>query len=160
MDWVIRSAYILEKLFFLTSVICIVYASMIFTKPLQVPSSITPSEHSAAQVTVTKVVMEDGEDDLTQLNAQRDLFNTSLAPQDMNRVNDTPLQNTLPGNLKVVGVMIGQLSQIAIEDTTLHQTYFITKGSQQQGIELIDIHQDQAVLKYQGQEITLPLRSK
>ena len=160
MEWAVRSIYILEKVFLGASILVVIYAVIYFNKPVAIPvvPKVTQQFEPALPEKMQNVTGADVE--MAALSASRDLFNTSLTPADMNNVNNPVLPNALPGNFKVVGVILGAVSQLAIEDVNAHQTYFITKGSQAQGIEVIDIHRDQALLKYQGQEITLSLLSK
>jgi hypothetical protein len=84
----------------------------------------------------------------------RDIF--SLASE----VPSTSVPNTpkgqLPDHLKVVGILISHPSQVVIEDTLSHASYFIDEGHPQQGIKIVKVSKDQVVINYQGQDIVLP----
>lgn len=66
--------------------------------------------------------------------------------------------NELPANLKVEGIIIADESQVIIEDTDLHQTYFISKDTPQAGISLQHADREEVVITYQGQSIRLPVQ--
>ncbi len=160
MQWMMRVIFVLEKVFILVAVALVVYAVIYLNKPVALPVVLTQT--ASVDVSSTDNVVEMAlvsSADVGVVEPQRDLFDAAGAPADLG-VNNAAMSNMLPANFKVVGIIIGQSSQIAIEDTASHQTYIIAKGSQEQGIEVMDIHRDQALLKYQGQAITLPLQLK
>ena len=159
MVWGLRVVYIFEKIFILASVALIVYAVIYFQKPMQSSIGLMSPQQSSFPSTDSKENISVVDDNLVALVAKRDLFNAVLMPKDLNAALPTQLPNSLPVNFKVVGVILGNPSQIVIEDSNTHQTHFITKGNQSEGIDLLDVNRSQAVIQYQGQEITLPIEA-
>ena len=88
--------------------------------------------------------------------AGRDIF-SSVSPA-VSAFTQPVSESELPANLKVVGVVIGQPSEIIIEDTSARQTYFILEGQSQGGIMLQRISNGQAVLSYQGKNIIVKVK--
>jgi len=73
---------------------------------------------------------------------------------------ENTLKGQLPANLKIVGVLIAHPSQIIIEDTLIHKTYFIDEGNPQAGIKIVQVGHDghdRMVINYQGQDIYVPI---
>ena len=64
----------------------------------------------------------------------------------------------LPPNFKVVGFDLGVHSQVIIEDSSTHQTYFIEQGKKQAGIGIESVTKDKVFLSYQGQTIQINLK--
>ena len=157
MVWAIQVARLLEKIFIASTIVLVVLTVIYFSKPVEVPLQ----EQEDILPTQTPVVMDRDESQekalIQQLQTQRDLFNTAAMPLNLNGMNAQPVSTTLPPFLKVVGVVIGNPSQIAIEDMNTRETYIIAKGSQDHGIELIKLERDKALVKYNGQEIMLTL---
>lgn len=67
------------------------------------------------------------------------------------------LNGQLPANLKVVGIMIGQESQVVLEDINNHQIYFIDEHSSGEN-KLLSVLDNQVLIRYQGQQIKIPLK--
>jgi len=85
----------------------------------------------------------------------RDIF--SLTPANpLGPLVSTP-KGQLPDYLKVVGVLIAHPSQIVIEDTSTHTTFFIDEGHVQNGIKIVKADKDKMTINYQGQDILLPV---
>ena len=66
--------------------------------------------------------------------------------------------NGLPDNYKVVGIIVGNPSEVVIEDNQTKQTYFIQQGQTQGGISLERVENGQAFLNYQGKEIAIKVK--
>ncbi len=85
----------------------------------------------------------------------RDIFSlTAVGPS--GAVENTP-KGQLPAHLKIVGILIAHPSQIIIEDSFAHKTYFIDEGNPQAGIKIVRVNKDQMVINYQGQDIPVPI---
>ncbi len=69
-------------------------------------------------------------------------------------------QGQFPDHLRVVGVIIAHPSQIIIEDSLAHQTYFIDEGTPRDGFNITQVTPDQMVVNYQGQDIIVPVGRK
>ncbi len=97
-------------------------------------------------------------DQLAQAVASRNIFSSTASAQTA-AAEQTPL-GQLPSHLKIVGILIANPSQIVIEDAQVKQTYFITQGAPQGGIDIARVNGHQMVLSYQGQEIAVELNKK
>jgi len=85
----------------------------------------------------------------------RDIFSVPVAASAV-EANKTP-KGQLPDNLKIVGILISNPSQIIIEDTVAKQTYFITETTPQNGIKIVQVKNDQMIINYQGQDIPVAI---
>lgn len=159
MNWLIRTVQTMEKVFIVGAVGLVGYAFIYFNKPLAVPVMVRTSLHQVTTAPVYQgVALHAGRDrEESDVLEQRDLFNVGGVSSEPNLVNMASMSNFLPGNFKVVGVVIGDPSQLAIEDANTRQTYFIAKGSQVQGITVVDINRQEARVLFQGQNIMLSL---
>lgn len=63
----------------------------------------------------------------------------------------------LPAYLKIVGILIADKPQVIIEDTLRRQTYFIDATHPQAGIALLLSNNQQVVIHYRGQNISVPI---
>lgn len=86
----------------------------------------------------------------------RDVFSLTQEVSPTGAVVNTP-KGQLPDHLKVVGIVIGHPSQIIIEDSFNHQTYFIDEGTPQNGIKIAQVQKKQMIINYQGQNISVPI---
>lgn len=86
----------------------------------------------------------------------RDIFSSYSAVETSGSGENTP-KGQLPAHLKIVGVLIADISQVIIEDASAKQTYFIDEGSSQAGIKVVQAHKDRVVINYQGQDIAVPV---
>jgi type II secretory pathway component PulC len=93
------------------------------------------------------------EDALSSVIQSRDIFSSS---GEAVTLNTTP-SGQLPSNLKVVGIIISNPSEVIIEDTAAQHTYFISESNAQAGIHIARIDKDQVTVTYQGQNISIPL---
>jgi len=86
----------------------------------------------------------------------RDIFSLGQAAGTSGAVENTP-KGQLPDHLKVVGILIANPSQIIIEDNSANKTYFIDEGRPQAGIKIVRVNNNQMVINYQGQDISVPI---
>ncbi len=86
----------------------------------------------------------------------RDIFSLSTDVSPSGIVENTP-KGQLPAHLKIVGILIAHPSQIIIEDSFLHKTYFIDEENPQAGIKIVRVSKDQMIINYQGQDISVPV---
>ena len=93
---------------------------------------------------------------LSDKTEARDIFSPATTVTPTGTVVSTP-KGQLPGNLKVVGIIIANPSQIIIEDNMANKTYFISEGPAQDGFKIVRVGRDQMVLNYQGQDIDVPI---
>ena len=89
-------------------------------------------------------------------NQARDIFSLNTGVASNGVVESTP-KGQLPDHLKVVGILIGHPSQIIIEDSAIHKTYFIDEGNPQAGFSILKVEKDQIIINYQGQNISVPV---
>jgi len=158
MGWAISALYFCEKFFIVATVIMVVYAGIYFNKSNQGAAPRATKQKSSQSILENNVHAQPIiEDNFSDLVFHRDLFDSAAVPSNLSMVNAALPANALPVNLKVVGIIIGQPSELVIEDVTTHQTYFIAQGTTVGGIEVTDIQNKKATIKYQGQDIILPL---
>ena len=86
----------------------------------------------------------------------RDIFTQHIVVP----VKPTVSLSQLPPNFKIVGIVMGQSSQVIVEDSNTHETYFINKNTPQGGIALEKMEKDKVFLNYQGQSIQVIVKSK
>jgi type II secretory pathway component PulC len=86
----------------------------------------------------------------------RDIF-SSVAPS-VSAFVPSAGESELPVNLKIVGIVVGTPSEIIVEDSSAHQTYFILEGQSQAGITLQRISDGQVLLSFQGKNIVVQLK--
>jgi hypothetical protein len=86
----------------------------------------------------------------------RDIFSLDTSVGPSGAVENTP-KGQLPEHLKIVGILIGDPSQIIIEDAFAKKTYFINEGSAQAGIKIVQASKERMVINYQGQDIIVPV---
>ncbi len=159
MTLAIRVALLMEKVFILAAIIYVVNAVLSFAKPVEIHAPLTTYPHSEiSSIEQTKELTPQPVRDFEDVVPSRDLFNAAMPGKELN--NNAPIVNTLPGNFKVVGVIIAKPPELAIEDINTHQTFFIAQGGRAQDIEVVEVLPHQAVLKYQGQDIVLPIEKK
>ncbi|MBF0503703.1 MAG: hypothetical protein HQL14_01245 [Candidatus Omnitrophica bacterium] len=86
----------------------------------------------------------------------RDIFSSPTAIGPSGNVEITP-KGQLPAHLKIVGILIAGTSEVIIEDTLAHMTYFIDQGKPQAGIRIVRVNKNQLIINYQGQDIPLAI---
>lgn len=67
------------------------------------------------------------------------------------------VSTAIPSHLKVVGVLIGNPSEVIIEDTNAKQTYFIREGKPQAGIGIEEVNRNEIVIKVEGRNVSIPI---
>lgn len=87
---------------------------------------------------------------------RRDLFSSSTVSTDLSTLTAAP--GALPGDLKVVGIVVGNPSEVIIENTTSHQTLFIQQGKETDGISIQKVQAHQVILTYKGESVAIPLK--
>jgi|GEM_PF-3327585 len=92
-----------------------------------------------------------------QIN-NRDIFSNSLSQNSASTSEPQVPLGQLPGNFKIVGIVLGNQPQIVIEDAQAHQTYFIDKGTPQVGIQIDRVENDKMILIYKDQPISISLK--
>ena len=112
-------------------------------------------DREADAVTDSIVPADDSLESYTNKIASRDIF-SSASPS----VPFVPSagETELPVNLKVVGIVVGKPSEIIIEDSSVHQTYFIPEGQSQGGITLQKISDGSALLLSQGKTVVVKIK--
>ena len=88
----------------------------------------------------------------------RDIFSNSGVAIEGIDTKSAVTPGQLPANFKIVGIDLGSKSQIIIEDTAIHQTYFIQQDKSQAGISIQSTGKDKIYLNYQGQTIEIDLK--
>ncbi len=87
---------------------------------------------------------------------RRDLFSSSTVSTDLSTLTAAP--GALPGDLKVVGIVVGNPSEVIIENTISHQTLFIQQGKETDGISIQKVQAHQVILSYKGESVVIPLK--
>ncbi|MBF0510785.1 MAG: hypothetical protein HQL13_00480 [Candidatus Omnitrophica bacterium] len=85
----------------------------------------------------------------------RDIFSLPASTTTGNAA--LPPKGQLPGNLKVVGIVIASGAQVVIEDSSKNTTYFIDERHPQGGIKIVNVQKDKIIINYQEQDIALPV---
>jgi hypothetical protein len=147
----------IERVLIVLAVLLTIYAGALFIREKDVrfagPMSVTPATTSAPPqgLDAIKPIGSYAE----QL-ARRSIFefgpvNAGTVPE----VGGSTQQ--LPGNFKIVGILIGRPSEVIIEDTQMQQTYFVKEGDASGPIQVFDVSQNRAVVTYQGQTFEVNL---
>jgi len=97
--------------------------------------------------------------------SKRDLFQ---APQPKVVVPEQPVQpveeqavqtmEALPEHLKIVGIVVGEPTEVIIEDTKAQQTFFVREGENMGDFAMQRSGEDKIIIKYQGQNFQVPIR--
>lgn len=158
MQLIINIVYIIQKLLLVTTAGLLIYAGMTLMKPLPAPdvSISTDAIQKAPQPPVadmTAYMAQNPQDVITT----RDVFSSVEMPTDLLQTS-TSIAGTLPGNFKIVGIVIGKPSEIIIEDSATRQTYFLKESERAAGIEVERFKGQEVLLKYQGQGVSVPLQ--
>jgi hypothetical protein len=87
----------------------------------------------------------------------RDIFGFAVKqPTGEGILNNMP-SGQLPGNFKVVGIILSKPVEVILEDTSAKQTYFVKEGKPQGGISIESVQGDTVFLNYQGQSVQVKL---
>jgi len=86
----------------------------------------------------------------------RDIFSLDSSVGPSGAVENTP-KGQLPEHLKIVGILVGNPSQVIIEDGFAKKTYFIDEGTAQAGIKIVQVSKERVIINYQGQDIPVPV---
>ena len=86
----------------------------------------------------------------------RDIFSLDTAVTSTGTGESAP-KGQLPEHLKIVGIVIAHPSQIIVEDSLAHKTYFIDEGAPQAGIKIMQVNKNQMTINYQGQDISVAI---
>jgi len=87
---------------------------------------------------------------------ERDLFNVTVKP--VEEPKEKIVDGQLPSHLKVVGIALGNPTQVVIENTMEQQTFFIAQGQEKDGIMIDHIDRHAVFLNYQGHLVEVNLR--
>ena len=88
--------------------------------------------------------------------SKRDIFN--YAPIDMKEQSHEMMSPSLPAYLRIVGILMSTPSEIVIEDTQAHKTYFLKEGEVAEPFQIFSLKDGKLVLAYQGQSFEVNLR--
>ena len=88
---------------------------------------------------------------------KRNVFSSSIDSSELNLANAVK-PGTLPSHLKVVGIVVGDPTEVILEDTNSRQTFFIRQGHEENGMSIQKVESNQVILNYQGQAVTIPLK--
>ena len=64
---------------------------------------------------------------------------------------------TFPEHLKIVGIVIGEPSEVIVEDTVQQTTLFLKPGDEQGDIRVKSIEQNMVIFNYLGQDIQVTI---
>ena len=96
----------------------------------------------------------------SQIN-QRDVFSTAALnapPPASTQTAAAASGPALPLNYKIVGIVLGDPSEVVIEDTNLKQTLFFVEGETRGDIKIEHISQGGVAINYQGQTQQLKIK--
>ncbi len=145
---------LLASLFFLATSY-IIYS--IFFAPSNLPQVLT-TDHKVIEVSDFSF----NEDSLVKDNfvdiRKRDIFNLSASVETSAGIQQV-ITGELPGTMKVVGIVLGRAPQVVVEDTSAMHTYFISEGKPDGGITLVEVQKDKIIINYQGQNISVPVKT-
>jgi type II secretory pathway component PulC len=150
---------LLRRFFIFLTVSCALYA--VYFMFIQSRSPEVEVRQKTEEIVVPKVVLDVPIDESVYTNIQnRNIFSSAAAqPANAGANNVSTPTGQLPAHLKVVGLVIGEPSQVIIEDTTLSQTHFISEGHPQAGISIARVNKNEIIINYQGETISLPIQN-
>ena len=92
----------------------------------------------------------------------RDIFSAFVVKPEANvEAQPGPSQlQTSVSHLKVSGILLGQSPEAVIEDTNLHQTFFLQVGQQQGDIIVKKIEKGKVLIEYLGQPYELKTQNQ
>ncbi len=103
---------------------------------------------------IVKVTAPKPSEYYTQPAQARDLFDTALSKK-TNEIKAGSSVPELTKSLRLVGVILGEVSEAVIEDTESRQTFFLRKGESFKNAVIEEIEESKVIISFGGQRIAL-----